>query len=441
MKNAEIINKNLTGRTASVHNLGCKVNQYETDALGQMLKNAGATLVPFGETADICVINTCSVTNIADQKSRQMIHRARQKNPDAIIVGTGCYIQTKTDLKPGDLGCDILLGTDRKSKLVEMITELLEKRGAAAEESGSINIMDRVEDTNILHSYEELAFSTPLEHTRAFIKAEDGCNAFCSYCIIPYARGRVRSRRIADIVTEIKGLSAAGYREIVISGIHLPSFGMDTGEDLLDLIRCAHEVDGIERIRLGSLEPRVITEEFAAGLAALPKVAPHFHLSLQSGCDSVLKRMNRKYTCDEYREKCDILRRVYDKPAITTDVIVGFPGETDEEFETTRKYLEEIGFYEMHVFKFSRRHGTAADRMDGQIPDRIKTERSHILIDLADKMSKDFIESYRGTKRTVILENECEKEGIKGRSGFTPEYIRAFVPGDTCQGDMVEVTL
>ena len=317
------MNKKISYMTASLHNLGCKVNQYETDALGQMLKEEGVKIVDFGQKADITIINTCSVTNIADQKSRQMINKARRLNPDCIVIAAGCYVQTKENLKPGDLGADILLGNNEKSKLIACLTEYIEKRE---------NQLHRVEDTNTLTEYEYLEFSEESSHTRAFVKVEDGCNAFCSYCIIPFARGRVRSRTIADAVSEAKKLAESGYKEIVLSGIHLPSFGMDTGESLLELIKAIHSIDDIKRIRLGSLEPRVITRDFAEEISKLTKLAPHFHLSLQSGCDETLKRMNRKYTAAEYKEKCDILREVYDNPALTTDVICGFPGETDEEF-------------------------------------------------------------------------------------------------------------
>lgn len=432
MKSTEIIYKKISEMTASLHNLGCKVNQYETDALGQMLKEEGVTIVDFGQKADIVVINTCSVTNTADQKSRQMISRAKRINPDCIVVAAGCYVQTKENLKPGDLGADILLGNNEKSRLIESLTEFIDNREKQ---------LFRVEDTNVLTEYETLEFSNESNHTRAFVKVEDGCNAFCSYCIIPYARGRVRSRTIEDVVTEATKLAESGYKEIVLSGIHLPSFGMDTGENLLDLIRAIHGIEGIKRIRLGSLEPRVITMEFARELSALDKVAPHFHLSLQSGCDETLKRMNRKYSAAEYKEKCDILRTVYDNPALTTDVICGFPGETDEEFEECYNFVKDIGFYEMHVFKYSRRHGTVADRLPNQIPETIKTARSKRMIELSEKMSAEYVESMRGRKAEIILEDESEKDGVNGRVGFSAHYIKTFVPGDNQQGDMVTVTL
>lgn len=432
MESTKIIDKKIGKMTASLHNLGCKVNQYETDALGQMLKEAGVTLVDFGQKADITIINTCSVTNTADQKSRQMISRARRLNPECIVVAAGCYVQTKENITPGDLGADILLGNNEKSKLLDCIEEFIEKRE---------NQLHRVEDTNELTEYEKLEFSEESSHTRAFVKVEDGCNAFCSYCIIPYARGRVRSRTIEDATNEALKLADAGYKEIVISGIHLPSFGMDTGENLLDLIKSIHSIEGIKRIRLGSLEPRVITKEFATELSKLTKVAPHFHLSLQSGCNETLKRMNRKYSAAEYKEKCDILREVYDNPALTTDVICGFPGETDDEFEECYNFVKDIGFYEMHVFKYSRRHGTVADRMKEQITEAVKTARSKRLIELSEKMSSDYILSMKGKKANIILEDEAEENGVRGRVGFSAHYIKAFVPGEHEQGEMIEVEL
>lgn len=432
MKTAENMNKKISYMTASLHNLGCKVNQYETDALGQMLKEVGVTIVEFGQKADITIINTCSVTNIADQKSRQMINRARRINPECIVVAAGCYVQTKENLKPGDLGADILLGNNEKSKLIDCLEKFIENREKQ---------IYKVEDTNTLTEYEQLEFSEESSHTRAFVKVEDGCNAFCSYCIIPYARGRVRSRTVADAVFEAKKLAEKGYKEIVLSGIHLPSFGMDTGENLLDLIKAIHKIDDIKRIRLGSLEPRVITREFAEEISKLEKLAPHFHLSLQSGCDATLKRMNRKYSAAEYKEKCDILREVYDNPALTTDVICGFPGETPEEFEESYNFVKDIGFYEMHVFKYSRRHGTVADRLPDQISENVKTERSKRLIELSEKMSEAYIASMKGKRAEIILEDEAEEDGKKGRVGFSAHYIKTFVPGDNKQGEIVDVIL
>ena len=432
MKTAENMNKKISYMTASLHNLGCKVNQYETDALGQMLKEVGVTIVEFGQKADITIINTCSVTNIADQKSRQMINRARRINPECIVVAAGCYVQTKENLKPGDLGADILLGNNEKSKLIDCLEKFIENREKQ---------IYKVEDTNTLTEYEQLEFSEESSHTRAFVKVEDGCNAFCSYCIIPYARGRVRSRTVADAVFEAKKLAEKGYKEIVLSGIHLPSFGMDTGENLLDLIKAIHKIDDIKRIRLGSLEPRVITREFAEEISKLEKLAPHFHLSLQSGCDATLKRMNRKYSAAEYKEKCDILREVYDNPALTTDVICGFPGETPEEFEESYNFVKDIGFYEMHVFKYSRRHGTVADRLPDQISENVKTERSKRLIELSEKMSEAYIASMKGKRAEIILEDEAKEDGKKGRVGFSAHYIKTFVPGDNKQGEIVDVIL
>ena len=287
-------------------------------------------------------------------------------------------------------------------------------------------------EINETHEYERLSIHKIADHTRAFLKVQDGCNQFCSYCIIPYTRGRVRSRRPEEVVAEVKELAAAGYQEVVLTGIHLSSYGVDfeegRKETLLSLIRQVHEVDGIRRIRLGSLEPRIITEEFAQALADMPKFCPHFHLSLQSGCDETLKRMNRHYTTQEYEAGCDILRRYFDNPAITTDVIVGFPGETEEEFETTKKFLERIGFYEMHIFKYSRRAGTRADRMPDQIPEQVKTARSEVLLALEKQMSRAYRESFLGRKKTVLLEEKTEIDGREYMIGHTMEYVKAVVP-------------
>ena len=339
-------------KKAALHNLGCKVNAYETEAMQHLLEEAGYEIVPFTQKADVYVINTCSVTNMADRKSRQMLHKAKKNNPDSIVVAAGCYVQTSEKEVLNDLSVDIVIGNDRKHDLVRLL-----------EEYSLDSVNDTVDDINDgKHDFEELFIDQTKEHTRAFIKVQDGCNQFCSYCIIPYARGRVRSRRFENVIAEVERLAANGFKEVVLTGIHLSSYGVDFEEatGLLELIQAVNAVKGIERIRLGSLEPKIVTEHFASELSKLDKICPHFHLSLQSGCDATLKRMNRKYTTKEYERGCELLRKYFVHPAITTDVIVGFPGETEEEFEQTKAYLEHIHFYEMHIFKYSKRKGTRA---------------------------------------------------------------------------------
>ncbi len=410
-------------RTAALHNLGCKVNSYETEAMQQLLEEAGYEIVPFHEKADVYIINTCSVTNIADRKSRQMLHRAKKQNPDAVVIAAGCYVQAAAEELKADLAVDVIIGNNKKQDLIPILEEYFKD---STDSSHVIEI-------NETHEYERLSIHKIADHTRAFLKVQDGCNQFCSYCIIPYTRGRVRSRRPEEVVAEVRELAAAGYREVVLTGIHLSSYGVDFKEEerkenLLSLIRQVHEVKGIRRIRLGSLEPRIITDEFARALASMPKFCPHFHLSLQSGCDETLKRMNRHYTTGEYAAGCDILRKYFDNPAITTDVIVGFPGETGEEFETTKAFLERIGFYEMHIFKYSRRGGTRADRMPDQIPEQVKSARSEVLLSLEKQMSKAYRESFIGRKKTVLLEEKTEIGGREYMIGHTMEYVKAVVP-------------
>ena len=410
-------------RTAALHNLGCKVNSYETEAMQQLLEEAGYEIVPFHEKADVYIINTCSVTNIADRKSRQMLHRAKKQNPDAVVVAAGCYVQAAAEELKADLAVDVIIGNNKKQDLVPILEEYFKDK------SDSSHVIE-ISET---HEYERLSIHKIADHTRAFLKIQDGCNQFCSYCIIPYTRGRVRSRRLDEVVAEVRELAAAGYQEVVLTGIHLSSYGVDFKEEekkenLLSLIKQVHEVEGIRRIRLGSLEPRIITEEFAQALASMPKFCPHFHLSLQSGCDKTLKRMNRHYTTEEYAAGCEILRRYFDNPAITTDVIVGFPGETEEEFEETKAFLERIGFYEMHIFKYSRRAGTRADRMPDQIPEQVKSVRSEILLKLEKQMSKAYRESFLVRNKTVLLEEKTEINGREYMIGHTMEYVKAVVP-------------
>ena len=403
---------------AALHNLGCKVNAYETEAMQQLLEENGYEIVPFSEYADVYVINTCSVTNMADRKSRQMLHRAKKQNPDAIVVGAGCYVQTKEAQALVDESIDIVIGNNKKHELVPLLREY----------EASHRKMACVADINHeKQTYEELTLSRTAEHTRAFIKVQDGCNQFCTYCIIPFARGRVRSRELPDVLQEIRTLAKIGYREVVLTGIHLSSYGVDNGESLLHLIEAVHELEGIERIRLGSLEPRIVTDAFAKRLSELPKICPHFHLSLQSGCDTVLSRMNRRYDTAEYEVGCALLRRYFEHPAITTDVIVGFPGETDEEFETTERYLERIHFYEMHIFQYSRREGTKAAAMPDQVPEAVKKERSEKLLALGHRMSGEFRRYYLGRQVTALLEEEFLYDGKRYYTGYTKEYVKVAV--------------
>ena len=406
-------------KRAALHNLGCKVNAYETEAMGQLLEANGYEIVPFEEEADVYLINTCSVTNMADRKSRQMLHRARKKNPKAVIVAAGCYVQASAEeiLKNGD--ADLIIGNNQKNRLPELLAAYRKEEGA----------WESVIDIAHTKEYEELTLEKTAEHTRAFIKIQDGCNQFCSYCIIPFTRGRIRSRKPEDIRSELVRLAQAGYREAVLTGIHLSSYGKDFEKpvSLLDIIRLASGVDGIERIRLGSLEPRIVTEEFVREISAMKKVCPHFHLSLQSGCDATLRRMNRHYTTEEYARCCGLLRKYYSHPAITTDVIVGFPGETEEEFCETMTFLKKIGFYEMHVFKYSRRQGTKAAAMADQVPEELKTERSRIALSLEAELSADFRRYYTGKTEEILLEEVHETETGSFMTGFTREYVKAAI--------------
>ena len=408
-----------------MHNLGCKVNAYETEAMQQMLEEAGYEIVSFTEKADVYVINTCSVTNMADRKSRQMLHRAKHKNPDSVIVAAGCYVQTKEDEAMADEAIDIIIGNNKKHELLERLEEFFSRREELAQEEFANLKIDAVIDINgEKQEYEELFMDQPSEHTRAFIKVQDGCNQFCSYCIIPYARGRVRSRDLQSVLEEVQRLADNGYQEVVLTGIHLSSYGIENGESLLHLIQEIHKNEQIKRIRLGSLEPKIVTEEFASELSKLDKICPHFHLSLQSGCDATLQRMNRKYSAAEYKTGCDILRKYFKHPAITTDVIVGFPGETEEEFATTKAFLEDIHFYEMHIFKYSKRQGTRAAVMPNQVPEEKKNARSAELIALGEKMSQEFREDYLNREVEVLFEEENVIDGNSYYVGYTKEYVK-----------------
>lgn len=412
-------------KSVALHNLGCKVNSYELDAIQQMLQDKGYKIVPFDETADIYIINTCTVTNIADRKSRQMLHRAKKQNPDAVVVAVGCYVQTGRETVEKDEAIDLAIGNNKKKDLVPILEEYLRERERNRRSIDKTLGNTTIPDLGRPVEYEEMQLKRTADHTRAYIKIQDGCNQFCSYCIIPFARGRVRSRRPSDVISEAAALVEAGYQEVVLTGIHISSYGIDLeGADLLSLIRELHGIEGLKRIRLGSLEPRIITREFAEGLKALPKVCPHFHLSLQSGCDETLKRMNRHYLASEYYEKVELLRQIYDMPAITTDVIVGFPGETEEEFEITRAFLEKVDFYEMHVFKYSRRQGTNAAKMKDQVKDEIKTERSNILLSLEREQSRRFRQHFIGRTVEVLMEEPAVIDGKSYMTGHTKEYVK-----------------
>ena len=400
-------------KKAALHNLGCKVNAYETEAMQELLEKNGYEIVPFKEGADVYVVNTCTVTNIADRKSRQMLHKARKMNPDAIVVATGCYVQTEN--QEVDDCIDIVIGNNKKKDIVEILKQYEEEREKRATD---------LIDIGHTKEYENLHLSRTGEHTRAYIKVQDGCNQFCSYCIIPYARGRVRSRAKEDVIEEVKTLAANGYKEVVLTGIHLSSYGVDIEDSLLSLILAVHEVDGIHRIRLGSLEPGIITEEFVRTISALPKVCPHFHLSLQSGCNATLRRMNRRYTAEEYAAKCQLLRKYFAHPALTTDVITGFPGETPEEFEESRAFVDSMDFYETHIFKYSRREGTKAAVMPNQVPEQIKAERSKVLIALSEEKQSRFEEELIGTTQEVLMEEAIEREDGIWQIGHTKEYVK-----------------
>ena len=411
------------GNRVALHNLGCKVNAYEIEAMQQLLEEAGYEIVPFEPGADIYVINTCTVTNIADRKSRQMLHKAKKMNSEAIVVATGCYVQTGGDKLEKDEAIDLVLGNNQKINIVEALAEYAENKPGHGSHVIKINQTKEYEDLSIDHT---------AEHVRAYIKVQDGCNQFCTYCIIPYARGRVRSRNIESVLKEVHSLAEKGYKEVVLTGIHLSSYGVDFPEEkketLLSLIRAVHEIEGIQRIRLGSLEPGIVTREFAEGIAALPKVCPHFHLSLQSGCDETLERMNRRYRSGEYRERCELLREVYGNPALTTDVIVGFPQESEEEFQKSYDFVDGIHFYETHIFKYSRRQGTRAAAMDGQLTEVEKARRSEKMIEMHHRHASDYEKSMIGKELEVLIEEEYTNDGRTWYLGHSREYIKTAVP-------------
>ncbi|CUO01391.1 (Dimethylallyl)adenosine tRNA methylthiotransferase MiaB [Blautia obeum] len=408
-------------KKVALHNLGCKVNAYEVEAMQQLLENAGYETVPFEEGADVYVINTCTVTNIADRKSRQMLHKAKKMNPDAIVVATGCYAQADTEKLKEDTAVNLILGNNQKTQIVEALEEYEKEHAKQVQ----------VIEINHTKEYEELSISSTAEHVRAYIKVQDGCNQFCTYCIIPFARGRVRSRKIEEVLSEVETLAAKGYKEVVLTGIHLSSYGVDfpkeERESLLSLIQAVSRVEGISRIRLGSLEPRIITEEFLEGIVKTGKVCPHFHLSLQSGCNKTLKNMNRRYSAQEYAEKCELIRKFYPAPALTTDVIVGFPQETEEDFEESYEFVKKIHFYETHIFKYSRRHGTKAASMDGQLTEAAKAQRSDRMLELHEIRAREYEEAMIGKKMELLLEEEIEIDGRPWYVGHSREYVRAVI--------------
>ena len=421
-------------KRAALHNLGCKVNAYETEAMQQLLEENGYEIVPFKEGADVYIINTCTVTNMADRKSRQMLHRAKKMNPDAIVVAAGCYVQAKEASGEIDESIDIVIGNNKKKDLIQILDGFYEKKQGQNK---------AVIDINHTHEYEEMHLNKTAEHTRAYIKVQDGCNQFCTYCIIPFARGRVRSRAKEDVVREVTELAANGYQEVVLTGIHLSSYGVDLeNENLLSLILAVNEIEGIKRIRLGSLEPRIITEDFVKTISGLEKMCPHFHLSLQSGCDETLRRMNRRYTSEEYYEKCMLLRKYFAHSALTTDVIVGFPGETEEEFEKSKAFIDKVDFYETHIFKYSKREGTKAAVMDNQIPEQIKTARSNELLELGQKKRIKYEEQFVGTTVEVLMEEQIKIDGENYQVGHTKEYVKVALKTEAnLQNKLVDIQI
>lgn len=432
-------------KTVAFCTLGCKVNQYETDAMRGSFEAEGYEVKEFSQEASVYVINTCTVTNMADRKSRQMMHRAKKKNPDGIIVAVGCYVQAAKEQLEEDTLIDLVIGNNMKSQVVQIVEQYIQDNRHTEDRDAY------VADIAHSHEYETMHIETVSEHTRAYIKIQDGCNQFCSYCIIPYARGRVRSRKMKDILQEVRNLTANGYKEIVLTGIHISSYGLDfehTADEqedygpfknsaLIDLIEALSGIEGLERIRLGSLEPRIITENFVRRLCKVPQICPHFHLSLQSGCDETLKRMNRHYTTALYLEKCGILRQYFDRPALTTDVIVGFPGETEEEFAQTERFLETVHFSDMHIFKYSKRRGTKAADMPNQIDPQIQSVRSEKLIALGERMKDDFLEACKDQEQIVLIEEETEIDGTKYMTGHSKNYIRCAFEMDGLVPNMV----
>lgn len=460
-------------KSVALHNLGCKVNSYEIEVMQQNLQKNGYKIVDFDQKSDIYIINTCSVTNIADRKSRQMLHRARKLNPEAVVVAVGCYVQADAFGIAQDDAIDLLVGNNLKKNIADILNRFIEEKisdfGACQADAKRRSVVENqvnteghsLEERNFLRKtlnnttivdvkqadFEDARMEQTAEHARAYIKIQDGCNRFCSYCIIPYTRGRVRSRRPESVLEEICGLVKEGYREFVLTGIHISSYGLDFEEKdpkkyLAKLIADINGIEGVERIRIGSFEPMILTEDFVAEIASCNKMCPHFHISLQSGCDATLKRMNRRYTSAEYLEKAELLRKYFPGCAITTDVIVGFPGETEEEFLQTKAFLEKVNFFEMHIFKYSRRKGTRADAMPDQIPEEIKTKRSNLLLELEKEQSKAFRASFIGKKVKVLLEEEKEIGGKRYWLGHTGEYVKvAVLAGKYTRNSLITVDM
>ena len=393
-------------KKVAFYTLGCKTNQYETNHMMDLFKKAGYEVTDFESFADVYVVNTCTVTNMSDRKSRQVIHKTKEHNPDSILCVVGCYAQVAKDELQKIEDVDIILGTNDRKEIVNKVQTFEHEK------------ICEVNDIMKVRQYEEWGGTAYSERARVEIKIQDGCDRYCTYCIIPYARGPVRSRKMEDMYSEVLAISKTGIQEVVFTGIHIASYGMDLSKEirLIDLLEKVHTIEGIERIRLGSLEPGIITEEFVSRLKALPKVCNHFHLSLQSGCDETLKRMNRRYTTSEFAKRVKLLRENIPEVALTTDIIVGFPGETEEEFQKTYEFLKEIQFSKMHIFKYSPRKGTPAATLPDQVDGNIKEERSHLLIVLSDENEKKFASQYIGKEIAVLFENETE--------GHTSNYLK-----------------
>ena len=420
----------LKGKSVAATTLGCKVNQAETDSMLDMLSAAGADIVDFEEKADIYIVNTCSVTNIADKKSRQMLHRAKKRNPESIVIAAGCYVQSAKELLEQDESVDIVISNNKKKDITDIVNDYINvRKNEGGDTPAGGEKKEYFIDISKETEYEEMGGHVPVGHTRAYVKIQDGCNQFCSYCIIPYVRGRIRSRSEEAVIAEVTELAESGIKEVVLTGIHISSYGKDKNNEgtLIDLIDAISKIKGIKRIRLGSLEPGIITEDFVRRVSANKKVCPHFHLSLQSGCNTILKRMNRKYTREQYFEKCEMLREAYDAPALTTDVIVGFPGETDEEFEETVQYLTELNLYEMHIFKYSPRKGTVAAAMKDQVSPEVKNKRSDVLLELAERGKKAYEAKYEGAELEVLVEEVLHREDGTYLRGHTERYMDILI--------------
>jgi threonylcarbamoyladenosine tRNA methylthiotransferase MtaB len=420
----------LKGKSVAATTLGCKVNQAETDSMLDMLSAAGADIVDFEEKADIYIVNTCSVTNIADKKSRQMLHRAKKRNPESIVIAAGCYVQSAKELLEQDESVDIVISNNKKKDITDIVNDYINvRKNEGGDTPADGEKKEYFVDISKETEYEEMGGHVPVGHTRAYVKIQDGCNQFCSYCIIPYVRGRIRSRSEEAVIAEVTELAESGIKEVVLTGIHISSYGKDKNNEgaLIDLIDAISKIKGIKRIRLGSLEPGIITEDFVRRVSANKKVCPHFHLSLQSGCNTILKRMNRKYTREQYFEKCEMLREAYDAPALTTDVIVGFPGETDEEFEETVQYLTELNLYEMHIFKYSPRKGTVAAAMKDQVSPEVKNKRSDVLLELAERGKKAYEAKYEGAELEVLVEEVLHREDGTYLRGHTERYMDILI--------------